>query len=99
MIHGQGRIPYDMAFDGSIPAIQVRYGWPTAWSMKTAGGLDSRLPSIMGHELTPSYDFIPTERAIVAPLSATAEDREPNRKDARMRYTPRYATGLALLPH
>lgn len=99
IVHGQGRIPYDMPFDGSIPAIQVRYGWPTAWSMQTAGALDPRLPSIIGHEPTPSYDFMPTPRVIDSPLVATADDFEPDRKDARMRYATRYATGFADLPH
>lgn len=46
VIHGQGHIPYDMVVDGSFPAIQVGYGWPTAWSMQTGGALDPRLPSI-----------------------------------------------------
>ena len=99
IVHGQGRIPYDMAFDGSIPAIQVRYGWPTAWSMQTAGALDPRLPSIIGHEPTPSYDFMPSASAITSPLMATEQDWEPDRKDARMRYATRYATGFAMLPH
>jgi hypothetical protein len=99
IVHGQGRIPYDMPFDGSIPAIQVRYGWPTAWSMQTAGALDPRLPSIIGHEPTPSYDFMPTPRVIDSPMVATADDFEPDRKDARMRYATRYATGFADLPY
>ncbi len=99
VVHGQGRIPYDMAFDGSIPAIQVRYGWPTAWSMQTAGALDPRLPSIIGHEPTPSYDFMPSRAALDSPLTATAADWEPDRDDARMRYAPRFATGFSLLPH
>jgi hypothetical protein len=99
IVHGQGRIPYDMPFDGSIPAIQVRYGWPTAWSMQTAGALDPRLPSIIGHEPTPSYDFMPTPRVIENPMVATAEDFAPDREDARMRYATRYATGFADLPH
>ncbi len=99
VVHGQGRIPYDMSFDGSIPAIQVRYGWPTAWSMQTAGALDPRLPSIIGHEPTPSYDFMPSRSALEAPISAAVKDWAPDRNDARMRYAPRYATGFSLLPH
>lgn len=99
LVHGQGRIPYDMSFDGSIPAIQVRYGWPTAWSMQTGGALDPRLPSIIGHEPTPSYDFMPSRLALETPMSAGVKDWEPDRQDARMRYAPRYATGFALLPH
>jgi hypothetical protein len=99
VVHGQGRIPYDMPWDGSIAAMQVRYGWPTAWSMQTAGALDRRLPSIIGHEPTPSYDFMPSPGAIANPLSATADDWDPLRKDARMRYATRYASGFAPLPH
>ncbi|HMS01507.1 MAG TPA: hypothetical protein PKE51_00970 [Gemmatimonadaceae bacterium] len=99
IVHSQGRIPYDMPFGEAIPAMQVRYGWPTAWSMQTAGALDPRLPSIIGHEPTPSYDFMPTPEAMRTPLSASATDWEPDREDARMRYAPRYATGFSALPH
>lgn len=42
---------------------------------------------------------MPTERAIGAPLSGTAEDWEPDRKDARLHYAPRDATGFARHPH
>lgn len=99
IVHGQGRIPYDMPFGDAIPAMQVRYGWPTAWSMQTAGALDPRLPSIIGHEPTPSYDFMPTAEAIRNPLAAKSSDWEPDRKDARMRYATRYTTGFSPLPH
>jgi hypothetical protein len=67
--------------------------------MQTAGALDPRLPSIIGHEPTPSYDFMPTPEVMRAPLSASATDWEPDREDARMRYAPRYATGFSALPH
>lgn len=99
VVHGQGRIPYDMIFDGSIPAIQVRYGWPTSWSMQTAGALDPRLPSIIGHEPTPSYDFMPSPEVFDSLSGTSADDWDPARKDARMRYATRYATGFAALPH
>jgi hypothetical protein len=42
---------------------------------------------------------MPTPEAIRNPLAATAKDWEPDRKDARMRYAPRYATGFSALPH
>jgi hypothetical protein len=83
----------------AIQQLQVRYGWPTAWSLQNGGVADRRPPGVIGHEPTPSYDFMPSPGVIDAPLSAEAGSWEMNRARARMRYATRYATGFGELPH
>ncbi|MFY7924025.1 MAG: hypothetical protein ACOVSI_16590, partial [Gemmatimonas sp.] len=78
---------------------QVRYGWPTAWSVQNGGVADPRPPQVIGHEPTPSYDFMPLIEAIETPLDAKATDWDMKRKKARMRYSTRYAAGFGALPH
>lgn len=98
-VHSLGRIPYDIGFSRYILESQVRYGWPTAWSIQNGGVADPRPPSVIGHEPTPSYDFMPVPKAIANPVGATNTDWELKRKNARMRYSPRYAAGFGALPY
>lgn len=98
-IHSLGRIPYDLQWGDDLLESQVRYGWPAAWSVQNGGVADPRPPQVIGHEPTPSYDFMPTLEAISKPLTATAADWDPMRKKARMRYSTRYAAGFGALPH
>ncbi|HYW30992.1 MAG TPA: hypothetical protein VE869_05740, partial [Gemmatimonas sp.] len=92
-VHSLGRIPYDLTWGDDLLESQVRYGWPTAWSVQNGGYGDPRPPSVIGHEPTPSYDFMPVMEVITTPVGAKIADWEPNRKKARMRYAPRYASG------
>jgi hypothetical protein len=98
-IHSLGRIPYDIQWGDDLLESQVRYGWPTAWSVQNGGVADPRPPQVIGHEPTPSYDFMPLVEAIRNPLEARADDWDPRRKQARMRYAPRYAVGFGGLPN
>jgi hypothetical protein len=77
----------------------VRYGWPTAWSVQNGGVADPRPPSVIGHEPTPSYDFMPVPSLVAKPVGAKETDWDLNRKKARMRYAPRYASGFKTVPH
>jgi tetratricopeptide (TPR) repeat protein len=97
-VHSLGRIPYDLQWGDDLLESQVRYGWPTAWSVQNGGVADPRPPQVIGHEPTPSYDFMPTVEAIDDPLSSQADDWDPKRKKARMRYSTRYAAGYGALP-
>ncbi len=97
-VHSLGRIPYDMSFGRNILESQVRYGWPEAWSIQNGGVADPRPPSVIGHEPTPSYDFMPTPTVIEKPLTATAADWNLRDPKARMRYSPRFGVGYGALP-
>ena len=98
-VHSLARIPYDLQWGDDLLESQMRYGWPTAWSVQNGGVADPRPPSVIGHEPTPSYDFMPVPTTIVTPLTATPGDWNPRRQKARMRYAPRYATGFGALPN
>jgi hypothetical protein len=54
---------------------------------------------VIGHEPTPSYDFMPSLKALASPVGSAAGDWDPRRKSARMRYSPRYASGFGMVPH
>lgn len=98
-VHSLGRIPYDLQWGDDLLESQVRYGWPTAWSVQNGGVADPRPPQVIGHEPTPSYDFMPLLEAIETPMGAQASDWDPRRKKARMRYSARYAAGFGALPN
>ncbi len=98
-IHSLGRIPYDLQWGDDLLESQVRFGWPTAWSVQNGGVADPRPPSVIGHEPTPSYDFMPDPKVLASPVGATDGDWDLNRKKARMRYSPRYASGFGTVPH
>lgn len=98
-VHGMGRIPYDMVFGPEIVESQMRYGWPVNWSVQNGGVMDPTLPSVIGHEPTPSYDFTPSATVLANPLTAKIDDWSFNRKKARMRYAPRYASGFGAPPY
>ncbi len=98
-VHSLGRIPYDLTFGRNVLESQVRYGWPTAWSIQNGGVADPRPPSVIGHEPTPSYDFMAAPTAVAKPVGATAADWNFKDAKARMRYSPRFGTGFGALPH
>ena len=98
-IHAIGRIPYDIPWGDDLLESQVRFGWPTQWSVQNGGVADPRPPQVIGHEPTPSFDFMPVAKIIATPVGAMESDWDPFRKKARMRYAPRYAGGFAVVPH
>jgi len=98
-VHSLGRIPYDLQWGDDLLESQIRYGWPTSWSVQNGGVADPRPPQVIGHEPTPSYDFMPVPAAIDRPVGAANDSWDPRRKKARMRYSTRYGAGFGNLPH
>ena len=74
---------------------QLRYGWPVAWSKQNTivSRRGDMVSSTIGHEPTPSHDFMPSDAALANPYTATAADYPFNARYAQMRYAPRYAPG------
>jgi hypothetical protein len=98
--HAQGAIPYDMTYGDDMAESELRYGWPVAWSVQTAGALDPRAPSVIGHEPTPSFDFTPRGAALASPVTAGADAWKLDEALPRMRYAPRYTPrGFVPLSH
>jgi hypothetical protein len=98
--HAMGGIPYDMTYGDDMAESELRYGWPVAWSVQTAGALDPRAPSVIGHEPTPSFDFTPRAAALASPATAPDDAWKLDEALPRMRYAPRYAPrGFVPLRH
>lgn len=74
---------------------QLRYGWPVAWSKQNTivSRRGDMVSNFIGHEPTPSHDFMPNDAALAHPFTATAQDYPFNARYAQMRYAPRYAPG------
>ena len=74
---------------------QLRYGWPVAWSKQNTiiSRAGQMVSSTIGHEATPSHDFMPSSAALADPYTATPKDYPFNARYAQMRYAPRYARG------
>lgn len=74
---------------------QLRYGWPVAWSKQNTivSRRGDMVSNTIGHEATPSHDFMPGDNALKQPLLATSVDYPFNARYAQMRYAPRYAAG------
>jgi len=74
---------------------QLRYGWPVSWSKQNTivSRRGDMVSSTIGHEPTPSHDFIPSDIALKQPFLATSTDYPFNARYAQMRYAPRYAAG------
>ncbi len=74
---------------------QLRYGWPVAWSKQNTivSRRGDMVSNTIGHEPTPSHDFMPSAAALANPFTATPADYPLNARYAQMRYAPRYAPG------
>lgn len=100
-VHARSANPYSMTWGDDLTEIEVRYGWPTAWSARPgSAALGAPETRVVGHEPTPSYDFVPAERARRDPLRAAGTDWDLGDPRARVRYAPRYARrGVVALEH
>ncbi|AHG88028.1 hypothetical protein J421_0491 [Gemmatirosa kalamazoonensis] len=100
-IRSEGAIEYQMAWGDDLAESEVRFGWPTAWSAADRTmmlGSESR--SVIGHEPTPSYAFVPRADAVESPTTSEADDWELDARLPAMRYAPRYAwRGVRPLEH
>jgi hypothetical protein len=100
-IRSQGAIEYQMSWGDDFAELEARYGWPTAWSARESSALMGSEPrSVVGHEPTPSFAFIPKRGAVASPLASRADDWDLRAERATMRYAPRYAwRDFTALPH
>jgi hypothetical protein len=100
-IQSRGAIPYDVSWGADMTELEVRYGWPTAWSAYAPGSAMSNERSVVGHEPTPSFAFVPASAApLNVPGSAPPDAWSLAAPLAEMRYAPRYApNGFVTLPH
>lgn len=90
----QARSAHDLAWGADMAQLMLRYGWPTAWSRSPPSTYDAGRVSVIGHEASPSFEFIPSARALQDPLRAEARDWVPLAARPTTRYAPLYARHL-----
>ncbi len=107
-VHGDGANPYGMSWGDDLDECELRYGWPTSWSVRTSPAAMSTYAfapdagrSVTGWEPAPSYDWVPRRNALAADRRGVADVPEgawtlrpsPFDEPTPMRYAPAYAGG------
>ncbi|MGQ0639507.1 MAG: hypothetical protein ACT4P6_01855 [Gemmatimonadaceae bacterium] len=87
----QARSAHDMAWGDDMAELMLRYGWPTSWSRSPPSSYDPTRVAVVGHEPSPSFDFLPSARALHDPLRAELTDWTPLAPLPTTRYAPPYA--------
>ncbi|HJU74804.1 MAG TPA: hypothetical protein VJ717_13765 [Gemmatimonadaceae bacterium] len=91
----QARSAHDMAWGEDMAELMLRYGWPTAWSRTMPSSVDPTRISVVGHEPSPSFEFMPAGRAIKDALRADSANWTPTADRPTTRYAPKYARRFA----
>jgi hypothetical protein len=90
----QARSAHDMAWGDDMAELMLRYGWPTAWSRGWQSASDPTRISVIGHEPSPSFEFVPLAKALQQPLEARLDSWTPLAERPTTRYAPAYAKHL-----
>jgi hypothetical protein len=94
---------YMFGFDEDERELLLRFGWARAWSrgpdipMGVPGG--GRTMSVVGHDPTPAYRYIPPQYVLNSPLSSDSTDWAVQLPPVVARYQPPYARRLFMLEH
>jgi hypothetical protein len=91
------RYAHSLVWGDDAQELLVRYGWETGWTRAMPGLYDGADIHVVGHEPSPSFDFVPTPDALAAPDSAEQSDWELHNRLAQSRYAPRYARSVGEL--
>lgn len=96
---------YMFGFDFDERELVLRFGWSRAWSR----GPDIRPPmgapyngppfSVVGHDPTPAYRFIPPHYVLTSPTVSDSVDWAVQLPPVVARYQPPYAKHLLMLEH
>jgi hypothetical protein len=88
---------HQFGFDADERELLLRYGWPRAWSR---GGRDAEgMFSIIGHEPTPAYQFLPSAALANAPAMSDSTGWEDGVPPIQARYAPPHVARLHPLVH
>lgn len=94
---------YMFGFNEDERELLLRFGWARAWSRGAAapslGFGDPRAISVIGHDPTPAYRFIPPGYVINSPLASDSTDWAVQLPPVIARYQPPYAKRLYMLEH
>ena len=92
---------HESGFDADERELLLRYSWPRAWS-RTGGGLGiggRATSSIVGHEPTPAYPYLPNAFVYDNPVNSDSLRWTTRPGVVHARYAPAYATPLLRLEH
>ena len=89
---------HESGFDEDERELLLRYSWPRAWS-RAGGGFGSRGSSIVGHEPTPAYPYLPNAFVYENPVNTDSLRWTTRPGVVHARYAPAYATPLLRLEH
>ncbi len=88
---------YQFDFNIDERELLLRYGWPRAWS--TSGRDRMGMVSIIGHEPTPAYQFLPSAALANQPAMSDSTGWEDGVPPIQARYAPPHAQRLHPLVH
>jgi len=94
----EGPSAHESGFDEDERELLLRYSWPRAWS-RAGGGFGSRGSSIVGHEPTPAYPYLPNALVYDNPVNTDSLRWTTRPGVVHARYAPAYATPLLRLEH
>jgi hypothetical protein len=99
LLEQQARSAYNVSWGSDVDELLMRFGWPTWWTRdQPSSAVGSGLPSIIGHEPTPSFFFHPSDRLLQAqPADAKRDDWDPTMRLPAARYAPPYAASFTEL--
>jgi hypothetical protein len=89
---------HESGFDEDERELLLRYSWPRAWS-RAGGGFGSRGTSVVGHEPTPAYPYLPNAFVYDNPVNTDSLRWTTRPGVVHARYAPAYATPLLRLEH
>jgi hypothetical protein len=93
--------PHRIGWGSDLVEIALRFGWPDSWAREDEAINSLVTPEIrvVGHEPTPSFNFVPDHEALESPLEASPDDWQliGNRKPP-MRYAPGWLAMIDTLP-
>jgi|GEM_PF-621778 len=93
--------PHHLGWGSDLAELALRFGWPESWAREDEAISTLVTPEIrvVGHEPTPSFNFVPDKEALESPLEASPDAWQllGNRKPP-MRYAPRWLTKIDTLP-
>ena len=89
---------HEGGFDEDERELLLRYSWPRFWS-RSGGGFGGRGSSVVGHEPTPAYPYLPNAFVFDNPVNTDSLRWTTRPGVVHARYAPAYATPLLRLEH
>lgn len=89
---------HQYGFDLDERELTLRYGWPRSWSRQNASRAEGGI-SVIGHERTPAYQFLPPALVANNPAISDSADWENGMPPIHARYSAAHALRVHPLPH